>query len=124
MISLVPAWKRTRSRVFSGRGASASSSSVPSISTEGTSVPARPSTLPRSTAARSTPCRLTAVRWPALEAGTAWPWVCSPRTLACSPPGNTSTRSSTRSRPAISVPVTTVPKPLMVNTRSMGSRAS
>ena len=37
--------------------------------------------------------------------------------------GYTSTRSSTARRPAISVPVTTVPKPLMVNTRSIGRRA-
>jgi hypothetical protein len=62
---------RTRSRVLSGRGASASSSSVPSTSSDGTRVPGRPTTLPRSTARRSTPCRLTAVRWPALDCSTA-----------------------------------------------------
>ena len=42
---------------------------------------------------------------------------------ACIPPGATDTRSPTRSGPSISVPVTTVPKPLIVNARSIGSRA-
>ena len=81
-------------------------------------------TLPRSTAARSTPWRFIAVRCPALDSVTVRLCVCRPRILACTPAGNTSTRSSTRSRPAISVPVMTVPKPLIVNTRSMGSRGS
>ena len=40
------------------------------------------------------------------------------------PAENTSSSSSLRIVPATRVPVTTVPKPFMVNTRSMGSRAS
>src|SRR5256885_8799975 len=52
-------WKRTRSRALSGRGASPSSSRVPSTSTEATSFPGAPATSPRSSAVRSTPWRFT-----------------------------------------------------------------
>ena len=96
--SWVPTWKRTRSRVLTGRGASSRSSSVPSSRSVGTSVPAGASTSPRSMAARSTPWRFTAVRWPALACGTAWPCTCRPRTFACTPRGYTSTASSTAKR--------------------------
>src|SRR5438876_183915 len=124
MISLVPACRRTRSRLLSGRVASWRISRTTSASVVAESVPAMPMTSPRSTAARSRPWRFTAVRWPATERSTAWPCAWSPRIFATSPRGKTSTRSSTPSAPAASVPVTTVPKPLIVNTRSMGSRGS
>jgi len=51
------------------------------------------------------------------------PMHCAPRTRTRRPVGKTSNSSSRRIVPATSVPVTTVPKPFMVNTRSMGSRA-
>src|SRR5437899_5150733 len=77
IISLVPTWKRTRVRDLTARGASSRSSSVPSTSSEETSVPARPTTSPRSTAVRSTPWRLIAVRCPANASATGWPCVCT-----------------------------------------------
>ena len=87
MISLVPVWKRTRSRALSGRGASPSSSRVPSTSTEATSVPGAPTTSPRSSAVRSTPWRFTAVRCPARASGRGWPCAWSPRIFAWMPRG-------------------------------------
>ena len=84
--------------------------------------PGRESTSPRSIAARSTPWRFTAARWPATAVATDWPWVWIPRTLAWSPWGYTSTRSSSVTWPAATVPVTTVPNPRIVKTRSIGRR--
>src|SRR5437667_458651 len=87
IISLVPTWKRTRVRDLTARGASSRSSSVPSTRSEETSVPARPTTSPGSTAVRSTPWRLIAVRCPANASATAWPCVCRPRIFASPPFG-------------------------------------
>ena len=93
MTSLVPAWKRTRSRVLSGRGASASSSSVPSTSERGHQSARRAP--PRRRARSASPLDALQVHRGALARrsalGTAWPCTCRPRTLACTPRGNTST---------------------------------
>ena len=81
------------------------------------------STSPRSRSLLSAPMRFAATRLPGPTSSTFSLWRCSPRMRTILPPGTTSISSPTLIDPSASVPVTTVPKPLMVNTRSIGSRA-
>ena len=66
--------------------------------------------------------RFRATRLPAGAASTGWPCICTLRMREVRPLGSTSATSPGRAVPLQSVPVTTVPAPLMVNTRSMGKR--
>ena len=72
--------------------------------------------------ATSAPVRLTATRCPARASDRPSPCTCRPRTFTTRPDGCNRSSSSTLSRPTMSVPVTTVPKPFMEKTRSIGSR--
>ena len=65
---------------------------------------------------------LSATRCPALAFSTAAECTCTPRTRPARPDGSTSTGSSRFTSPDHSVPVTTVPAPAIVNTRSTGRR--
>ena len=62
------------------------------------------------------------MRWPATARWTAWLCDWMPRTFVLIPFGRTSTSCSVLMAPESRVPVMTVPKPFMVNTRSMGRR--
>ena len=77
---------------------------------------------PRTRSFLSTPIRLAATRLPGPTFSTFSLWRCNPRTRTKRPPGTTCISSPTPIEPSTSVPVTTVPKPLIVNTRSTGSR--
>ncbi len=123
MISLAPRWNRTRVLAGHSRGPSASSSKRTSSVVEAFSDPGATSQHPRSTSSRSTPCSATAVRWPASAASTVAPCTCTRRTRTVRPSGSSSSVSPIAMRPRHSVPVTTVPKPSTVNTRSTGRRA-
>ena len=80
------------------------------------------STCPRRRSSVDSPARLTATRVPGSASSRSRRCVCRPRMRAVGPSGVASTLSPTRSRPSSSVPVTTVPKPAIVKTRSMPSR--
>ena len=84
--------------------------------------PTGASVMPRSMAAASIPLRFTAVRWPASARLTAAPCTWTPRTRTRAPVGISSNSSPSLISPAIRVPVTTAPKPRIVNARSIGSR--
>ena len=86
--------------------------------------PAMASVMPRARSSVETPARFSAVRCPAMAASAGEPCTCTPRTRTRLPAGKTSISSSLRIVPATRVPVTTVPKPFMVKTRSIGRRAS
>ena len=88
----------------------------------GTSHPGRVSTSPRFNWSIATPTRLAATRLPGSTVSRRALWVCSPRSRDFKPAGTISTSWPTESEPSISVPVTTVPEPAMVKTRSMGRR--
>ncbi len=124
MTSAVPTWTRTRSPC-----------SIPHrepvrIRTSAVSIQvgAHPSALttvaPRAIARRSAPVSATAVRSPARASATSRPCTWSDRIRASGPFGRTWTRSPCASVPDQSVPVTTVPVPCRVKTRSTGSRAT
>ncbi len=85
-------------------------------------MPGWATTSPRWSAARSSPWRLMAVRCPApaLCCASLCTWM--PRTLAWMRWGRTSTVSPTVTCPDTRVPVTTLPNPFMVKTRSTGIR--
>ncbi len=70
----------------------------------------------------SIPARLSATRPPTGPFSIGRLWDCIPRTRTRSPEGITSSSSSMLTVPPCSVPVTTVPEPLMVKTRSTQSR--
>ena len=77
---------------------------------------------PRRMASRSMPARLSAQRWPALAVGLSrfWAWMLRRRTAP--PVAEWRSVSPTRAWPAKTVPVTTVPWPGRVNTRSTARR--
>ena len=79
-------------------------------------------TSPRRRSLLSMPVMFTAVRVPGDARSTESRCDCRPRTRPRRPPGITSISIPARSSPSISVPVTTVPKPPIVNTRSIGRR--
>ena len=68
------------------------------------------------------PLRLAATRLLGPTDWTFWLWRCRPRIRTSRPPGTTSISSPTLSEPSTRVPVTTVPNPLIVKTRSIGNR--
>ena len=70
------------------------------------------------------PDRLIAVRCPATASACFCPCTCTPRTVTPRPPGAIARSVSAATRPDTSVPVTTVPKPFIENTRSIGRRAA
>ncbi len=88
----------------------------------GASAPVLVSTSPRFNCEVATPVRLAATRLPGVAVSTRVLCVCRPRTRDFKPEGTISTSCPTRSEPSINVPVTTVPEPAMVKTRSMRSR--
>jgi hypothetical protein len=79
------------------------------------------STSPRATSVLSTPVRFTATLVPGGALWTLWLCLWRPRTRTRRPRGTTSSSSPTVRVPSARVPVTTVPNPLIVNTRSTGS---
>ena len=81
-------------------------------------------TSPRATSSRSTPVRFSATRWPACARSTGSSWTSTPRTRAVRPLGRIVTVSPRPALPDHSVPVTTVPAPRIVNTRSTCSRVA
>ena len=93
-----------------------------SIAAVGRNWPGRVTTSPRARALFSTPAMLTARRAPGVPSVTLCLWVCRPRMRPRCPPGWISTSCPTRRVPCCKVPVTTVPKPVIVKTRSMGRR--
>ena len=105
-----------------GRAAPGSNSMRTSIAAVGRNWPGRVTTSPRARALFSTPAMLTARRAPGVPSVTLCLWVCRPRMRPRCPPGWISTSCPTRRVPCCRVPVTTVPKPVMVKTRSMGRR--
>ena len=85
-------------------------------------MPGGASTSPRATSSFSTPVTLTATRPPGDAASTFRPCCWRPRTRTVRPRGTISSSSPTDKTPSTRVPVTTVPNPLIVKARSMGSR--
>src|SRR5213082_3425003 len=88
----------------------------------GSMAPGRARIDPRASSFFSTPLRFAATRFPGPTESTFWLCRCKPRIRTTRPPGTTSISSPTLIGPSTSVPVTTVPKPLIVNTRSIGRR--
>ncbi|CAJ6204410.1 Uncharacterised protein [Burkholderia pseudomallei] len=90
----------------------------------GESVASRASTIasPRASAALSMPARFSAHRSPAWPTSVARFCAWMLRTRTVSPVRATASESPVRTRPATAVPVTTVPCPASVNTRSTASR--
>ena len=84
--------------------------------------PGTVNTIPRRKSPTSRPVKLTATRLPGATLSCFLLCICKPRTRLLRPPGWISTSWPTPKRPSISVPVTTVPKPLILNTRSIGRR--
>ena len=121
-VSRVPWWTCTRSPC-SGRRSDTkrSSASRRKVGRRSASALARRS--PRATSSRPTPTRLTATRCPAGARSAGWSWTWTPRTRARRPAGSTVSSSPRAIAPDHSVPVTTVPAPLTVNTRSTCRRA-
>ncbi|MNQ71176.1 hypothetical protein D3C85_858380 [compost metagenome] len=78
--------------------------------------------LPRSMRSRSMPARFSANLWPAMPVSAARFCAWMLRTRACAPPGASCSMSPTCARPASAVPVTMVPCPDKVNTRSTPRR--
>ena len=81
------------------------------------------STSPRPSRSRSTPTRFAATRDTGHARSSLCLCVCRERIRARAPAGSSSTSSPTPRQSPVSVPVTTVPAPLIVNTRSMCRRA-
>ena len=121
MVSAVKACRCTRARSRSGL-AERSRSSVTLTRVVGRNICGGVSIMPRASSAVSTPARFSAVRCPAMACSAAAPCTCTPRTRTRLPAGWTCSSCSLWTVPEISVPVTTVPKPFMVKTRSMGRR--
>jgi hypothetical protein len=84
--------------------------------------PGRARIWPRARSATATPSRFTATRAGASTRAHACPNWCKVRTRPRAPLGKATSSSPTASGAPRSVPVTTVPAPLTVNTRSIGSR--
>src|SRR6266498_4796535 len=84
--------------------------------------PGRTNTSPRSRSALAVADRFTATRLTGSATSRVRLCVCSPRIRARWPEGRTSASCPTAIEPPVSVPVTTVPAPRMVNTRSMNWR--
>ncbi len=112
-----------RARSFNGR-ASFSIDSQTSARRVVRNKPGAASVMPRASSSVATPARFNAVRSPAIACSAAAPWTCTPRMRNRRAAGNNSTSSSLRTAPETRVPVTTVPNPFMVKTRSMGKRRS
>ena len=89
---------------------------------EGSIDPGETSTSPLDTASISTPERLTAVLVPAIASFSGFPCTWMPRTRAVAPRGMIATSSPDLTPPDMRVPVTTVPNPFIVKTRSIGRR--
>ena len=122
-ISTVPVCSVSEAPCRSDRGESASTRTIASRRRVEDSVPGGASTSPRATSSFSTPVTLTARRPPGDATSTFRPCCWSPRTRTVRPCGTISSSSPTDRTPSTSVPVNTVPNPLMVKARSMGSRA-
>ena len=120
----MPTCTRTRCRDRKGFAALVKTSICPSNICTGRSVPLSHSTIPRSISSRSTPARFAATRCPVVADFSCSPCVCSPRTRTFFPTGINTISSASRIVPLASVPVTTVPKPLITKLRSIGSRAT
>ena len=88
----------------------------------GRRLPGRATTWPRRTWSGCTPVRLIASRLPGTPTSSAFLCVCSPRMRVRNSPGTISTSSPTLNWPLLRVPVTTVPKPEILKTRSIGRR--
>ncbi|PMQ15731.1 hypothetical protein JaAD80_13980 [Janthinobacterium sp. AD80] len=78
--------------------------------------------LPRSMRSRAMPARFSARRWPAMPVSAARFCAWMLRTRACASPGTSCRVSPVAAMPASAVPVTTVPCPDKVNTRSTPRR--
>ena len=87
----------------------------------GTNQPGVVSKSPRFICEVAMPLRLAATRLPGLAVSIGALWLCSPRKRDFRPAGTISISCPRESEPSINVPVTTVPEPAMVNTRSIGS---
>ncbi len=120
----VPWCKSTRARLASGASADARWRYSTSRMWVGTTSPGWASTSPRSTSSTPTPGRLIAARWPAIASSAGPPWISTPRARVARPRGSTTSSSPGLTRPPHSVPVATVPKPLIVKTRSTGRRST
>ena len=121
--SSVKACRCTRARSRKGR-ALLSTVNETSARDVGSNTPAAARVMPRAKACveTSVPAKFSAVRCPAVAVSADRPCTSMPRTRARWRCGKISISDSLLTAPATSVPVTTVPKPFMVNTRSMGSR--
>ena len=120
--STVPVCRSSSAPWRTGWGADARTRIVASMRRAGSTLWGSARMSPRMRSFLSTPIRLAATRLPGPTFSTFSLWRCSPRTRTKRPPGTTSISSPTPIEPSTSVPVTTVPKPLIVNTRSTGSR--
>ena len=123
MVSAVKQWKCTRERSRRGR-APGSSVICASARRVVRKPPGAARVMPRARSSRAAPARFSAVRWPARASSAVALCTWIPRTRRRRPEGNSSSSSSLRMLPESSVPVTTVPKPFTLKTRSMGRRAS
>ena len=85
--------------------------------------PATPSISPRSSAATASPTKLSATRWPGNARGVS-PCTWIPRTRQTVRDGKAISSSPTATGASCSVPVTTVPTPLIVKQRSIGRRGA
>ncbi len=120
--SAVPAWSVNAPRVVTGRprprtGRRRASNTVVERHSPGTA-----STWPLPNRSRSTPTRFAATRETGHASASDCLWVWSDRTRLRMPAGTISTSSPTCKQAPARVPVTTVPAPLIVNTRSRCSR--
>ena len=106
----------------SARGAEASTRTCASMRRVDCSVLGGASTSPRASSLFSTPITFAATRLPGAAVSTLALCRCKPRTRTRRPLGTASSSAPTLRLPSTSVPVTTVPKPLIVNTLSMGRR--
>ena len=79
-------------------------------------------TTPRCRPVVASPARLSAVRPPPATSSTGAPWTWTSRTRTVSSPGTTRRFAPRASAPPRSVPVTTVPRPLIRNARSTARR--
>ena len=112
----VPRWTRKRDR--SGTEAASVTSNRSVACSSGSFV----RTTPRCRRDAGSPARLSAVRPPPATSSAGVPWTWTSRTRTVASPGTMLTFAPRASGPPRSVPVTTVPRPLMWNVRSTARR--
>ena len=119
--STVPVCRVSSAPWRKGRDAPARTRTRASMRRVAGRLPGGASTSPRFTSSFSMPARLTATRPPGNATSALRPCCWTPRTRTVWPRGSTSSSSPGDRDPSTRVPVTTVPKPLIVKARSIGS---